>query len=55
MTRRRAGTIAVFGFALVLPVLAQDQPSPAAAPAEGLVLESERTIDFTTDEVTWLS
>ncbi len=53
MTLRRAGVIAVLGLAAVLPLVAQEQtPAPAA---EGLVLEPERTIDFTTDEVTWLS
>ena len=60
MTRRRAGSIAALGFALVLPLVAQEQPPPAATPPaprapESLVLEPERTIDFTTDEVTWMS
>ena len=57
MTRRRPGAIAALGFALVLPLVAQEQQPPAPAPAapEGLVLATERTIDFTTDEVTWMS
>ena len=53
MTLRRAGVVAVLGLAAVLPLMAQEQT--AAPVADGLVLKPERTIDFTTDEVTWLS
>ena len=56
MTFRRAGVIAALGLAAVLPLVAQEQPAtPAAAATDDLVLTTERTIDFTTDEVTWLS
>ena len=54
MIRRILAATAVLGTAVGLPLLAQEQ---AAAPpaADGLVLKAERTIDFTTDEVTWMS
>jgi Tol biopolymer transport system component/imidazolonepropionase-like amidohydrolase len=56
VTLRRAGVIATLGLAAALPLVAQEQaPAPAASAADGLVLEAERTIDFTTDEVTWMS
>src|SRR5215469_9190840 len=40
-------------FALAVCLLAQDQKPPAKKP--GLPLKSERKIEFTTDEATWLS
>ena len=56
MIRRSMAAVAALGLAVGLPLLAQEQPSsPAASAAEGLVLKTERTIDFTTDEVTWMS
>ena len=54
MTLRRAGVIAALGLTVLVPLVAQEQ-APAPALADGLVLTTERTIDFTTDEVTWLS
>jgi Tol biopolymer transport system component len=45
---------AVVGVAVGLPLLAQEQPASPPA-TDGLVLKAERTIDFTTDEVTWMS
>lgn len=56
MIRRSTAAVAALGLAVGLPLLAQEQPAtPAAATPEGLVLKTERTIDFTTDEVTWMS
>ncbi len=56
MIRRRAAVAIALGLGVGLPLLAQEQPaSPPAASSEGLVLTPERTIDFTTDEVTWMS
>jgi Tol biopolymer transport system component/imidazolonepropionase-like amidohydrolase len=55
MPRRVLASLAL-GTALTWPLLAQEQSSTAPpAPADGLVLRPERTIDFTTDEVTWMS
>ena len=57
MKRVRAGVIALAVVA-TLPLGAQ-QPAPASAPAtsepETLVLPTAQTIDFETDEVTWMS
>ncbi len=62
MTVRRAGVIAALGLSVaVLPMVAKEQAqapapaSPAAPVSDGLVLKTERTVDFTTDEVTWMS
>ncbi len=54
MIRRILAATAVLGTAVGLPLLAQEQPATPPA-ADGLVLRTERTIDFTTDEVTWMS
>ncbi len=62
MTVRRAGVIAALGLSVaVLPLVAKEQTqapasgAPAAPSSDGLVLKTERSIDFTTDEVTWMS
>ena len=62
MTVRRACLIAALGLSVaVLPLVAKEQTqalapaSPAAPASDSLVLKAERTLDFTTDEVTWLS
>ncbi len=62
MTVRRAGLIAALGLSVaVLPIVAQEQTQPPASASsamrgpENLVLKTERTVDFTTDEVTWMS
>ena len=49
-----AFTIAVAPYAAAQPAPAQDEKT-AEKPAEGLVLPRDRTITFTTDEVTWMS
>lgn len=54
MIRRILAATAVLGTAVGLPLLAQEQAATPPA-ADGLVLKAERTIDFTTDEVTWMS
>ena len=56
MIRRLAAAAIALGLFVALPLLAQEQPSsPPANASDSLVLKPERTIDFTTDEVTWMS
>lgn len=58
MQARRPGPIALAALVAlaVAGTAAQQTPSPAApAQADRLVLTAERTIAFTTDEVTWMS
>lgn len=54
---RRLLPVAILVALTAWPLRAQNQPAGAAPPpaADGLVLTAERTIDFTTDEVTWMS
>jgi Tol biopolymer transport system component/imidazolonepropionase-like amidohydrolase len=49
--------VAALAVLATLPIGAQEQPTaPAAtAPESSLVLETEQTIEFDTDEVTWMS
>ncbi|MEZ5418532.1 MAG: hypothetical protein R2708_14480 [Vicinamibacterales bacterium] len=53
MKARRLGALALIAIA-VSPLGARQTP-PSASSGDGLVLATERTIEFTTDEVTWMS
>ncbi len=56
MIHRLAAAAAALALAAGLPLLAQEQPAtPAPSTPDSLVLSAERTIEFTTDEVTWMS
>ncbi|MGE0812233.1 MAG: amidohydrolase family protein [Vicinamibacterales bacterium] len=56
MSRHRTFLIPVLVLLAVHAAGARQQPAAPAAPAaEALVLQTERTIDFATDEVTWMS
>ncbi len=49
--------VAALAVVASLPLVAQEQPpaTPPAAAADSLVLKTEQTIEFDTDEVTWMS
>ena len=53
MQARRLATLALI--ALAVSPLGARQTAPSASSGDGLVLATERTIEFTTDEVTWMS
>ena len=47
--------VAALAVLATLPIGAQEQPAATPATPEGLVLKTEQTIEFDTDEVTWMS
>jgi Tol biopolymer transport system component/imidazolonepropionase-like amidohydrolase len=53
---RTAGLVSLAALAVVVqPLLARQDVPPPEKPPEGLVLKTAETIDFTTDEITWMS